>query len=70
MSEKLIPVLSRKVNGKKQIEGVLVSYCESRHCPIEDCRGQTVCVRWPDGSHTYPCTAGMAGDDDIGWEIQ
>ncbi len=28
-------------------------------CRLEGCRGLRVSVRWPDGGHTYPCSAGL-----------
>lgn len=28
-------------------------------CRMEGCRGQRIGVRWPDGSHTFPCTKAM-----------
>lgn len=29
------------------------------HCTLESCRGVRVCVRWPDGHITRPCSKGL-----------
>ena len=39
------------------LEGVYLR-TTNRPC-FEGCRGKRVSVRWPDGSISYPCTAGM-----------
>jgi len=31
----------------------------TRTCGMEGCLGRRVCVKWPDGKVTYPCTKGM-----------
>jgi hypothetical protein len=36
---------------------------------FEGCEGKRVSVRWPDGSITYPCTAGMDMSDEREWLI-
>ena len=41
----------------------------TRRCGIEDCCGELVAVRWPDGRLTFPCTAGMANCEDGTWAI-
>ena len=31
----------------------------TRPCQLSGCTGLCICVRWPDGTHTWPCTKGM-----------
>jgi len=39
-------------------------------CQLEGCSGTRISVRWPDGSHTFPCSRGMSYDmDDDSWQI-
>jgi hypothetical protein len=41
-------------NGRER--GVKIG---SRSCNLEGCRGTRFCVRWTDGSVTWPCNHGM-----------
>lgn len=41
----------------------------TRACALEGCSGKRVCVRWPDGKHTWPCSKGLKQNEDGSWEI-
>lgn len=31
----------------------------ARHCQLEGCSGLRICVRWPKGNNTWPCSRGL-----------
>jgi hypothetical protein len=37
---------------------------------VEGCLGTQLCVRWPDGKRTWPCTKGMFVRPDGHYQIQ
>jgi len=40
-------------NVKGEVRGA------GKPCNLEGCNGWLVCVRWPSGRHTWPCSKGM-----------
>lgn len=42
----------------------------TRRCSMEGCRGMCLCVAWPDGKRTWPCTHGMFEREDGHWQIR
>ena len=45
-------------NVKGEVRGA------GKACALEGCTGWRLCVRWPDGKHTWPCSKGlMAGPE-------
>ena len=59
-------VYGRKGTRFAKIFGVVVG---SRDCNLESCRGLRLCVRWPDGHRTWPCSKGMT-DHRYGMRIE
>jgi len=53
----------------RSLTGEVLSVCEKRRCPVEDCRGTTLCVKWVDGLITYPCTADLETAQKDGEEV-
>lgn len=41
----------------------------THHCRLHGCNGLRVSVRWPDGSHTFPCSKGMTQKRDGSWRL-
>ncbi|MEW6048304.1 MAG: hypothetical protein AB1609_17820 [Bacillota bacterium] len=39
-------------------------------CRMEGCRGTRIEVRWPDGTATRPCSAGVRALDADTWQIR
>lgn len=46
----------------KLADGVIVNR-HSYRCQMEGCQGWRICVKWPDGHHTYPCSCGYRSID-------
>jgi hypothetical protein len=40
----------------------------THHCTMAGCTGLRISVRWPDGTHTFPCSKGLVPYKD-GWRI-
>jgi len=40
-----------------------------RCCRLESCSGTQLCVLWPNGNRTWPCTKGMFVREDGHWQI-
>lgn len=47
-------------------DGKMVGKIVNRHsyrCQMKGCLGWRICVKWPDGHHTYPCECGCRSID-------
>ena len=65
-----IPKAPTAVYGKDaELKGRVIQG-RTDSCVIEDCKGIALCVEWPDGSTTWPCTAGMFIREDGQWQIE
>ena len=42
----------------------------TRSCQLSGCLGLRICVKWPDGKTTYPCTKGMRQEVNGEWRIE
>lgn len=49
------PTIMLSRNGDEAGE---IRNLQSYRCPMEGCTGWRICVKWPDGRHTYPCSCG------------
>lgn len=54
-------------------DGKKIGYIRSwdgHHCTMEGCTGRRICVRWQDGTVTYPCSKGIESTGTPGvWKI-
>ena len=41
----------------------------TRRCQMNGCRANCLCVKWPDGKHTWPCMKGMKVVDKTTMQI-
>lgn len=60
-----LPVAVRDRSGT--VEGVVTG--RTWRCRLEGCRGVRVEVKWPDGTVTRPCSAGMREVEPGVWQI-
>lgn len=59
-------VYGRKDTAFENVKGVVVG--KGKPCNLESCGGWRVCVRWPDGKHTWPCSKGLVDGPEQGTE--
>jgi len=60
-----LPAVVRDRSGT--MEGTVTG--RTWHCRLEGCRGVRVEVKWPDGTVTRPCSAGMREVEPGVWQI-
>lgn len=60
------PTIMLSRNGDEAGE---IRNLQSYRCPMEGCTGCRICVKWPDGRHTYPCSCGCKKVDENTMQI-